>query len=37
MPDGKPITGIDDDQHGLGEIDNPPTVVETLGGAKVRA
>jgi hypothetical protein len=25
------------DQHGLGEIDNPPTVVETLEGAKVRA
>ena len=31
------VYGIDDDQHGLGEIDNPPTVVETLGGAKVRA
>jgi hypothetical protein len=27
----------DDDQYGLGEIDNPPTVVETLEGAKVRA
>jgi len=31
------VYGIDDDQHGLSEIDNPPTVVETLGGAKVRA
>ena len=31
------VYGIDDDQHGLGEIDNPPVVVETLGGAKVRA
>jgi hypothetical protein len=31
------VYGIDDDQHGLGEIDNPPTVVETLGGAKVSA
>ena len=31
------VYGIDDDQHGLGEIDNPPTVVETLAGAKVRA
>ena len=31
------VYGIDDDQHGLGEIDNPPTVVETLQGAKVRA
>jgi hypothetical protein len=31
------VYGIDDDQHGLGEIDNPPTVVESLGGAKVRA
>jgi hypothetical protein len=30
------VYGIDDDQHGLSEIDNPPTVVEPLGGAKVR-
>jgi hypothetical protein len=30
------VCGIDDDQHGLGEIDNPPTVVETLEGAMVR-
>jgi len=31
------VYGIDDDQHGLGEIDNPSIVVETLEGAKVRA
>jgi len=24
------VFGIDDDQHDLGEIDNPSTVVETL-------
>ena len=29
--------GFDDDQQGLGEIDNPPTVVETLEGVRVRA
>ena len=31
------VYGIDDDQHGLGEIDNPPAVVETMEGARVRA
>ncbi len=31
------VYGFDDDQHGPGEIDNPPTVVETLEGPKVRA
>jgi len=31
------VYGLDDDQHDPGEIDNPPTVVKTPGGAKVRA
>jgi hypothetical protein len=31
------IYGLDDDEHDPGEIDNPPTVVPTLDGAKVRA
>jgi len=31
------VYGIDDDQPDPREIDHPPTVVETLGGAKVRA
>jgi hypothetical protein len=31
------VYGLDDDGHDLGEIDNPPTVVETKDGAKVRA
>ena len=31
------VYGFDDDQLGPGEIDNPPTVVETLEGVRVRA
>jgi hypothetical protein len=31
------VYGFDDDQPDPREIDNPPTVVETLEGAKVRA
>jgi hypothetical protein len=31
------VYSLDDDQRGPGEIDNPPTVVESLKGAKVRA
>jgi hypothetical protein len=31
------VYGIDDDQPDPREIDNPPTVVPTLDGAKVRA
>jgi hypothetical protein len=31
------VYGFDDDQRVPGEIDNPPTVVQTVYGAKVRA
>jgi hypothetical protein len=31
------VYGLDDDGHDPGEIDNPPTVVKTPAGAKVRA
>jgi hypothetical protein len=31
------VYGINDDQHDPGEIDNPPIVVQTMDGAKVRA
>ena len=31
------VYGFDDDQLGPGEIDYPPTVVETLEGVRVRA
>jgi hypothetical protein len=37
MPDEKPVTDRDRIEPDPREVDNPPTVVETLEGAKVRA